>query len=92
MKLKDLVAEWPPPEWSRGPLTWAENPGSLKLAQVNEPGAAGTFVLIASDAQLCRWSSTLVIDNPARSAATSAALTDAIGKSLIEIAELDIDA
>ena len=43
MKLKDLVADWPPAEWTRGPLTWDEDPGMLKLASVGEPGAAGTF-------------------------------------------------
>ena len=92
MKLKDLIADWPPADWTRGSLTWDEDAGMLKLAAVSEPGAAGTFELTAGDAQLCRWSSTLVIDDPARSAAVSAALTETIGKSLAEIGELEIEA
>lgn len=90
MKLKDLVTNWPPADWSRGPLTWDEDPGMLKLASVSEPGAAGRFELIAGDAQLCRWSSTLVVDNPAQSSAVSALLTKAIGKNLAEIGEIEI--
>ena len=91
MKLKDLVADWPPADWTRGPLTWDEDPGMLRLTSVSEPGAAGTFELVAGDAQLCRWSSTLVIDDPTKSAAASATLIDAIGKSLAEIGELEIE-
>ena len=40
MKLKDLVTDWPPTEWTRGPLTWDEDPGLLKLTSVSEPGAS----------------------------------------------------
>ncbi len=89
MKLKDLVADWPPADWTRGSLTWDADPGMLKLASVGEPGAAGTFELVAGDAQLCRWSSTLVIDDPTQSASVSSILTEAIGKSLAEIGELE---
>ena len=91
MKLKDLAADWPPTEWTRGPLTWDEDPGLLKLTSVSEPGAAGKFELVAGDAQLCRWSSTLVIDDPAQSAAASTTLIQAIGRSLAEIGELEIE-
>ncbi len=91
MKLKDLIADWPPADWARGSLTWDNEPGLLKLAAVSEPGAAGRFELTAGDAQLCRWRTTLVIDNPDRSAAVSAALAEAIGKSLAEIGEIEIE-
>lgn len=90
MTLKDLVADWPPTAWTRGSLTWDEDPGMLKLASVSEPGPAGTFELVAGDAQLCRWSSTLIVDDPAKSATVSATLIDAIGKSLAEIGELEV--
>ena len=92
MKLKDLIADWPPVDWARGSLTWDEDPGMLKLAAVSEPGAAGTFELVAGDAQLCRWSNTLVIEDALQSAAVGAALTEAIGKSLVDIGELEIEA
>ena len=91
MQLKNLIADWPPADWTRGSLTWDADPAMLKLAAVSEPGAAGTFELVASDAQLCRWSSTLVVKDPAQSAAVSAALTRAIGKSLDEIGELEVE-
>ena len=91
MTLKDLVANWPPADWTRGSLSWDEDPGMLKLASVKEPGAAGTFELVAGDAQLCRWSSTFVLDEPTQAATVSAALTNAIGKSLDEIGELEIE-
>ena len=92
MKLKDLVADWPPTDWVRGSLTWDEDPGMLKLAAVSEPGAAGTFELVAGDAQLCRWTSTLILDDPAQSAAISAILTAAIGQSLEELGEREVEA
>ena len=92
MKLKDLVADWPLTDWTRGSLTWDNDPGMLRLAAVSEPGAAGTFELVAGDAQLCRWSNTFVIDDPERSAAVSTSLTEAIGRSLAEISEIELEA
>jgi hypothetical protein len=88
VKLKNLVADWPPANWTRGSLTWDEDPGMLKLAAVSEPGAAGTFELVAADAQLCRWSSTLTINDPAQSTTVSETLNQAIGKRLDEVGEL----
>lgn len=92
MTLKDLVDDWPPAEWTRGCLIWEDDPGMLKLASVSEPDAAGTFELVAGDAQLCRWSGTLIIDDPNQSAAVSAILADGIGKSLDDIGNAEIEA
>ena len=92
VKLKELLSDWPPDDWTRGSLAWDNNPGILKLAAVSAPGAAGTFELVASDAQLCRWSSTLVIGAPEYSGAVSASLAGAIGRTLAEIGELELEA
>lgn len=91
LKLEDIVADWPPVDWTRGTLKWEEDPGMLKLAAVGEPGA-GTIELVADDAQLCRWSSRLVVNDPAQSAAVGAALARAIGKSLDEMGDLEVEA
>ncbi len=91
MKIRNLIADWPPPNWTRGSLTWDEDPGVLKLVSVSEPAAPSTLELVAGDAQLCRWSSTLIVSDASQSAAISAALTETIGKSLAEIGELEIE-
>ena len=91
MQVKDLVADWPLTGWTRGPLTWDNDPAMLKLAAITEPGAAGTFELVASDAQLCRWSNTLVIDDPDKSATVSIVLAESIGKTLGEIGEIELE-
>ena len=46
--------------------------------------------LVAADAQLCRWSNALAIENPAYHAAVSTALANAIGKTLAEVGEIEI--
>lgn len=91
MKLKEIIPEWPLSGWARGTFAWDNDPGILKLAAVREPGAAGTFDLAASDAQLCRWATTLVVTEEAKHAAVAQALAGAIGKTLAEIGELEID-
>jgi hypothetical protein len=90
VKLKELIEGWPLDGWSRGSLTWDNDPGILRLAAVREPGAAGTFDLTAGDAQLCRWSNSLVVRNSAHHAAVSEALAHALGKTLSEAGEIEI--
>ena len=90
MKLKELIQGWPLDGWARGSLAWDNDPGILKLTAVTEPGAAGTFELVSIDAQLCRWSNSLVVADPAYHAATSAALAGAIGRTLADVGEVDI--
>lgn len=91
MKLKEHFRTWPPGGWMRGELAWDNDPGLLKLAAVTEPGAVGTFDLVASDAQLCRWTARCTIDDPDRAAAVSTALAGAIGRSLAEAGETEVD-
>lgn len=91
MKLQELIPEWPLSGWARGTFEWDNDPGLLKLASVREPGAAGRFELSASDAQLCRWSATLIVEDESKHAAVIAALTNAIGETLADIGQIDIE-
>ena len=90
MKLKELIDAWPLRDWKRGPLVWDNDPGLLKLESINEPGTAGTFDLTAADAQLCRWKTTLVVEDPDLHAPVATALAAAVGKTLTEAGEIDV--
>jgi hypothetical protein len=92
VKLKKLIAPWPPIAWQRGSLTWDNDLGELKLASFNGPGTHGELTLVASDAQLCRWSTRLKIDEPEHWALLPEALMRALGRSLVEAGEIDLDA
>jgi len=90
VKLKEVIEDWPPTGWARGSFAWDNDPGILKLAAVTEPGTAGTFELAASDAQLCRWKATLVVNDPNLHAPVATALAAAVGQTLAEAGEIEI--
>jgi hypothetical protein len=90
MKLKDAIEDWPLTGWARGAFAWDNDPNILKLAAVTEPGTAGTFELTASDAQLCRWKATLVVDDSKLHAPVATALAAAVGRTLSEAGEIEL--
>ncbi|HEX9878422.1 MAG TPA: hypothetical protein VGC50_17435 [Gammaproteobacteria bacterium] len=91
MKLKDLISDWPPQGWTRGPLAWDNDSGLLKLADFQGPDASGLLKLIASDAQLCRWSTSLMIGASELSGVLHEALNMALGRTLSEAGEIELD-
>lgn len=91
MKLKEAVAGWPLAGWTRGPMTWEDDAGMLKLLAVRGPSDTGALDLVAGDAQLCRWSNSIAIDDADQRKTIARVLASAVGRSLAEAGEVELD-
>jgi hypothetical protein len=90
VKLKKAVTGWPLDGWTRGPMTWDDDAGILKLLAVRGPDDDGALNLVAGDAQLCRWSNSIAIDDADQRQIVARVLVSAVGRSLTEAGEVEL--